>query len=77
MNRKYTLQISMEEMKEYGEFFRSMRKSIGLNLEKMSQLIGTHRTSLSRWEKGSVIPNEDIDEIVQRIREVVKAAKVS
>jgi transcriptional regulator with XRE-family HTH domain len=77
MNRKYTLQISMEEMKEYGEFFRSMRKSIGLNLDKMSQLIGTHRTSLSRWEKGLVVPNEDIDEIVQRIRNVVKDAKAS
>lgn len=77
MKRKYVQQISKEEMKEYGEFFRSMRKSVGYTLKQMANEIGVFFTTLHRWEKGEIIPNQDIYEIEQMIRDVVKAAKVS
>jgi DNA-binding XRE family transcriptional regulator len=76
MNRKrgykLELQISREEMKEYGEFFKSIRLSLGFNLEQMAKEIGVFRTTISLWEKAKTIPNIDIDEIEDRYREVVK-----
>jgi DNA-binding XRE family transcriptional regulator len=77
MARKYTLQLSKEEMKEYGEYFRFMRKSIGYSQKMMAEKVGVFYTTIYRWEKGNIIPNQDIDEIAQRIKDVVKAAKVS
>lgn len=75
MTRVYVQQIDYDEMKEYGEFFKSMRKSIGYTLKEMSKEIGVFYTTLHRWEKGAIIPTQDIYEIEQRIREVVKTAK--
>lgn len=69
---KQVRQITYEEMKEYGDFFRSMRKSLGFNLEQMSQEVGIFRTTLSKWEKGLIIPQQGIYEIEMRFREVVK-----
>ena len=79
MTRKYTMQISREEMTEYGEFFRSMRQSVGLNLEQMAEKLdlGIFRTSISKWEKGISVPQMDIDDIVQRYRNVVKQIKLT
>jgi transcriptional regulator with XRE-family HTH domain len=77
MTRIYVQQVSKEEMKEYGEFFKSMRLSIGYSLEQMGKAIGVWHTTLARWEKGLVIPNGDIYEIECKIREVVKATKAS
>jgi DNA-binding XRE family transcriptional regulator len=77
MKRKYVQQLSKEEMKEYGEFFRSMRNSIGYTQKKMAEAVGVFYTTIYRWEKGNIVPNQDIYEIEQRIRDVVKAAKVS
>jgi transcriptional regulator with XRE-family HTH domain len=64
-------------MIEYGEFFKSMRLSIGLNLEQMAALLKSHglnvfRTTISRWEKGLTIPNKEIDEIEEVYRKAVK-----
>jgi transcriptional regulator with XRE-family HTH domain len=77
MKRKYVQQLSKEEMQEYGEFFRSMRKSIGYSQKKMAEKVGVFYTTIYRWEKGNIVPNQDIYEIEERIRNVVKAAKVS
>jgi transcriptional regulator with XRE-family HTH domain len=79
---KCTLQLTQEEMAEYGEFFKSMRLSIGLNLEKMAALLKSHglnvfRTTISRWEKGLRVPNQDIEEIEQVYREAVKGFKIA
>jgi transcriptional regulator with XRE-family HTH domain len=75
MTRSYVQQVTIEEMKEYGEFFKSMRLSIGYSLDQMGKAIGVWYTTLARWEKGIVVPNGDIYEIEQRIRDVVKSAK--
>jgi transcriptional regulator with XRE-family HTH domain len=72
--RIYMLQVSEEEMAEYSAFFKAMRKSIGFNLEQMGEALGVFRTTVSRWEKG-IIPNRDIDEIVQEYRRVVRLHK--
>jgi transcriptional regulator with XRE-family HTH domain len=64
-------------MKEYGEFFRSMRKSIGYSQKKMGDVLGVFYTTIYRWESGNIIPNQDIYEIEERIRNVVKTAKVN
>lgn len=75
MSRVYTQQVTKEEMLEYGEFFKQMRLSIHYSLAQMGKAIGVWYTTLARWEKGTVVPNGDIYEIEQRIREVVKSAK--
>jgi transcriptional regulator with XRE-family HTH domain len=77
MKRKYVQQLSKEEMKEYGDYFRFMRKSIGYSQKKMAEKVGVFYTTIYRWEKGNIVPNQDIYEIEERIRNVVKAAKVS
>jgi DNA-binding XRE family transcriptional regulator len=73
--RVYIQQVTKEEMKEYGEFFKSMRLSIGYTLQEMGREIGVWHTTLARWEKGLVVPNGDIYEIESKIRDVVKAVK--
>jgi DNA-binding XRE family transcriptional regulator len=75
MTRQYVQQLTKEEMQEYGEFFRSMRKSIGYNLEQMANALGIFRTTYSKWEKGLIIPREDMYDLEQRFRNVVKAAR--
>lgn len=72
---KAILQITYEEMKEYGEFFKTMRLSIGLTPAQMAEEIGVFRTTVSRWERGERIPNKDIYLIEQKYREVVKKYK--
>lgn len=70
MKRKYIQQVTKEEMIEYGEFFRNIRLSLGLNLEQMAEKVGIFRTTLSKWEKGSIIPNDDIYTIEQKFRSI-------
>jgi transcriptional regulator with XRE-family HTH domain len=72
---KAVLQVSSEEMKEYGEFFKSMRESIGLTKPQMAEEIGVFFTTIHRWEKGERIPKQDIDGLVERYRKVVKEHK--
>lgn len=73
--RKNTLQLDPDTMQEYGQFFRFMRKSIGYTLDQMAKELGVFRTTLARWEKGICIPHQDIDDIEQRIRGIVKVRK--
>ncbi|AZV43614.1 hypothetical protein BAOM_3005 [Peribacillus asahii] len=73
MKRNYVMQITHEEMAEYGKLFRSLRKSTGLSLTKFAdELKIISRTSLSKWEKGISVPKEDIYLIECRIREVAE-----
>jgi DNA-binding XRE family transcriptional regulator len=74
--RKIQLQISQEEMFEYAEYFRNIRQSLGLTPSQMGEEIGVFRTTIVRWEKGLHIPKRDIDEIVNKFREVVKRKKL-
>lgn len=69
---KYSLQLTHEEMKEYGEFFKSMRLSIGLSKYQMADEIGVFFTTIHRWEIGQRVPKRDIDELERKYREVVK-----
>lgn len=75
MTRVYTQQIEYDEMKEYGEFFKSMRKSIKYTLKEMSNELGIALSTLHRWENAKIIPSEDIYEIECKIRKIVKSAK--
>jgi DNA-binding transcriptional regulator YiaG len=72
MKRKYVHQISSEEMKEYGEFFKLMRKSIGLTQTAFGEELGVFFTTVYRWENGLRIPKKDIHEIEYKVREIVK-----
>jgi DNA-binding XRE family transcriptional regulator len=76
MGKKQVRQISYEEMKEYGELFKSLRLSIGYSQDRLSKKIGVFRTTLHRWEKGQLIPQQDIYEIEQMIRSVVDSVKL-
>lgn len=69
------LQIEREEMLEFGEFFRSMRNSIGLTQAEMGLEIGVSKHSVYRWENGLKIPKMDIDELVDKYKQVVKKYK--
>lgn len=71
--RKYKMQVEPEEMKEYGEFFRSMRNSIGYTLEEMARELGVFRTTLSKWEKGITIPHHNLDDLEQMVRGIVRS----
>ena len=75
MTRVYTQQVTREEMKEYGEFLRSMRKSIGLTQKQMAEKLGVFYTTVYRWESGRITPNGDIYEIVEKVREIVREVK--
>ena len=73
MSKKYALQIDKDEMQEFGEYLRSARKSIGLTIKQMSELMGDlHWQTLYRWEKGRYIPKRDIYEIKMKISSIVK-----
>jgi DNA-binding transcriptional regulator YiaG len=77
MSIKQTRQITIEEMKEYGEYFRNMRLSINYTQVQFSRLLGIHCMTYSKWELGKIIPQQDIYEIETKVRDIVKAAKVS
>lgn len=79
---KQVRQLSKEECLEYGEFFKSMRQSIGLNLEQMAALLRSHglnvfRTTISRWEKGATVPNVEIEILEDAYRSAVKGFRVA
>lgn len=69
------LQIDREDMIEYGEYFREMRMSIGLTQVEMGLEIGASKHSVYRWENGLKIPKMDIDELVDKYKQVVKKYK--
>ena len=47
--------------KEFGENIRKYRKAMGLSQENLARAIGKDFTTISRYEKGDIIPNaEDI-----------------
>jgi transcriptional regulator with XRE-family HTH domain len=75
MGKKPTRQITIEEMKEYGEYFRNMRLSINYTQVQFARLIGIHSMTYSRWELGKIIPQQDIFEIECKVREIVQSAK--
>jgi transcriptional regulator with XRE-family HTH domain len=76
MSRQYVQQVTYEQMKEYGEYFRSLRHSVGLTLKEMAEELGVHYTNLYRWEKGRIIPKTDIDYIVKKIKSIVSKYKL-
>lgn len=69
---KHHRQVTREQMKEYGDLFKSMRVSIGFTLTKMADAIGVHYTVLSRWEKGTCIPQVDIKYVHNKIKSVAE-----
>jgi DNA-binding XRE family transcriptional regulator len=75
MTRPYVHQVTYEEMKEHGDYFRLMRQSIGLTLKEMADEVGIHYTNLYRWEKARIIPKTDIEYIVKRIQSIVNKYK--
>jgi transcriptional regulator with XRE-family HTH domain len=57
-------------MLKYGQQFRAIRQSLGLTLEQMSEEVGIFRTTLSKWEKGLIIPQVDIKYIIRKFNSV-------
>jgi transcriptional regulator with XRE-family HTH domain len=77
MGKKQTRQLTYEQMKEYGDYFRSVRKSLGYTIPVMAEKLGIHHTTLYRWEKSKIIPQTDIEYLVSKYRRLVKSAKIS
>jgi transcriptional regulator with XRE-family HTH domain len=75
MGKKQTRQITYEQMKEYGEYFRSMRLSIGYTQKQFARLLDVFPTTYYRWEKATIIPQQDIYEIESKVREIVRSVK--
>lgn len=69
---KQTRQVTYEQMKVYGESFRKLRESTGMNLEQFAEKVGTFRTTLSKWEKGLIIPQTDIKYIERKIKSIAE-----
>lgn len=70
-------QITKAEMRKFGESFKIMREYAGLTLQQLAEELAVHRTVLSKWEKGLIIPNTDIREIEQKIKDVVESRIIS
>jgi transcriptional regulator with XRE-family HTH domain len=75
MGKKQTRQLTYEQMKEYGDYFRSVRKSLGYTIPEMADKLGIHHTTLYRWEKSKIIPQVDIKYLVTKYQNIVKVAK--
>lgn len=69
---KHTRQLTKEEMREFGQFLYHMRTSIGLPIPVMAEKLGVFRTTLARWERGQTVPQRDVLEIEQDVRNIVK-----
>ncbi len=72
---KCVLQITREEMKEYGEYFKRMRESIGYSQKAMADELGVFQTTYGRWELGQRIPHQDINFVIECVQMIVKKAK--
>jgi len=72
MGKKQVRQITYEEMKEYGEFFKGIRLTLGWSLTRMADEIDIWYTTLSKWEKGLIIPQQDIYDLEMKFRKIVK-----
>jgi DNA-binding transcriptional regulator YiaG len=72
---KAVLQLTHEEMKEYGQYFKSMRESVGLSKEQMAKELGVFFTTVHRWEIGQRVPKRDIEEIVEDYRKIIRKYK--
>ncbi|MEH7116126.1 helix-turn-helix transcriptional regulator [Neobacillus vireti] len=75
MGKKQTRQVNYEEMKEYGQFFKSMRLSIAYTQKQFARLLDIHYITYGRWELGLIIPQQDIYEIESKVREIVRSVK--
>lgn len=47
-------------MKQFGEFLRDARKSLGLETKEVAILFGVHPSTYRRWERGCHIPQQDM-----------------
>ncbi|MFJ8247393.1 multiprotein-bridging factor 1 family protein [Peribacillus asahii] len=72
---KAVKQLDKEELQEFGQFLLKQRTSIGYSSVKMAELLGVHRTSYRRWERGMHVPHGDIKEIKQDIIRIVDYVK--
>jgi transcriptional regulator with XRE-family HTH domain len=72
---KHTRQLTYQEMQEYGQFFKSMRLSINYTQVQFARLLNIHPMTYSRWELGKIVPQQDIYEIEEKVREIVRSAK--
>jgi transcriptional regulator with XRE-family HTH domain len=52
-----------------------MRKSIGYSLREMSEKLGVALSTLDRWERAKIIPKQDMYDLEQRFRSIVKDAR--
>lgn len=66
-------QVSKEDMIEYGDFFRFMRRSVNLTIKEMAQLLGNNvaTSSLSKWERGQIPAEHDVKELEMKVRKIV------
>ncbi|MCY7865949.1 helix-turn-helix transcriptional regulator [Bacillus spizizenii] len=61
-----------ERYKEFGEFMKHMRKSVGWSAAEMGERLGVFRTTITRWEKGQNLSAQDIFVLELKIRHMVK-----
>lgn len=70
--KKYERQITKEEMKKHGAWFKVVRESLDLSKVAMAEMIGVYPTTIRHWERGKHVPQQDIHELIETYKYVLK-----
>ena len=65
-------QLSEKEIYEFVAFLKYTRKTLGYTFTQMEELLGIHRTTISRWERGLYVPNENVNTLKEILNYAVK-----
>ena len=64
--------LSDKQVAEFRGLLAETRKTLGYTFIQMEDLLGIHRTTISRWERGLYVPNENVDTLKEMLNYAVK-----
>lgn len=67
--------MTKEQLQEFGAFLKEARLSLGYTTTQMGELLFTHRTTLSRWERGMHVPQAEAYEIKEQVKKILAYVK--
>ena len=65
-------QLSNQEITEFVSLLKYVRKTLQYSFTQMEELLGIHRTTISRWERGLYVPNEDVNVLKDILNYAIK-----
>ena len=65
-------QLSYQEIAEFVSLLKYVRNTLQYSFTQMEDLLGIHRTTISRWERGLYVPNENINTLKEILNYAVK-----